>query len=135
MSLQLEWFGRASKRKVVAIKKLVVAARRIRRSKLMVKRWCNNDIIVTTNTCNNNSSNNSMLVLVIIEIYNNLHVCVQDNWAMEFVVIYQDLMELTQHNINNIRTRSSVGSCCVAPINIVAIMWSFSPAKGALHCS
>ncbi len=69
---------------------------------------------------NNYNSNNRMLVLVIIEIYNNLHVCVQDNWTMKFVVIYQDLMELTQHNINSIRIRSSAGSCCATPIDIVA---------------
>jgi len=130
MSLQLEWFARDSKRKVVAINKLVVTVTTTTRSKLMVKRWCNNDIKVTTNTRNNRT-----LVLVKIEIYNNLHVCVQDNWTMEFVVIYQDLLELTHHNINNAKTRSSAGSCCATSINVVATMWSFSLTKGALHCS
>lgn len=136
MGLQLEWFVGDLKKKIIAIKKLAATTTTTTTSsKVMVKRCYNNDTRVTTNTHNNNSSNSRALALVIIEIYNNLHVCVQDNWTMEFVVFYQDLMELTWHNTNSTRTRSYVGSCCAAPINVIVITWFFSHAKGAFHCS
>jgi hypothetical protein len=66
----------------------------------------------------------------------SLKVCVQDNRRMEFIVICQDLTELTLHSTNSPRTRSSAGS------SVVPLLLPSPPLRdlshlprGTLHCS